>query len=88
MSARTNADCGRGILAAAAPSPSASASFGADARGPIRTEEQNATPDFERAVGGVLGAMAMCACAAYICYPKGKAIKRLAASSKFEIVEA
>ena len=72
--------------ASASATASASASFGADARSPIRTEEQNATPDFERAVGGVLGAMAMCACAAYICHPK-RANKRLAASSKYEVVE-
>jgi hypothetical protein len=71
------------------PSPSASASASASASpgsdvgtAPARSQEQNGTPDFERAVGGVLGAMAMCACAAYILHPK----KPLPLRKQFEVV--
>jgi hypothetical protein len=78
-----NASSGPTTLASSAPTSLASGAPAAK-----RNEEANATPDFERAIGGVLGSMAMCACAAYILHPRRAATKRIVKSRPVvEVVE-
>jgi hypothetical protein len=77
-----SASSGPTAFASSAPTPVASGAPAAK-----RSEEANATPDFERAIGGVLGSMAMCACAAYILHPKRTANHRIVKSRPVEVVE-